>query len=54
MSQVDSANIACGGHAGDPASMRLCLELTRSRRVRAGAHPGIRQEHGFGRMPSAG
>lgn len=48
---VDSANIACGGHAGDDLSMRRCLELTRALAVRAGAHPGIPDRSGFGRGP---
>lgn len=40
MAQIDSANIACGGHAGGAASMRRCLELALRERVQPGAHPG--------------
>ena len=27
MPLIDAANIACGGHAGDPSTMRRCVEL---------------------------
>ena len=27
MPLIDAANIACGGHAGDPSTMRHCIEL---------------------------
>lgn len=37
---VTSANIACGGHAGDVATMRRCARWARSLGVRIGAHPG--------------
>jgi len=30
---ISSANIACGGHAGDAASMRAAVELARAGRV---------------------
>ncbi|HZU81553.1 MAG TPA: LamB/YcsF family protein, partial [Polyangiaceae bacterium] len=33
------ANIACGGHAGDDASMRRAIELCAAHGARAGAHP---------------
>jgi len=46
---VSSANIACGAHAGDPATMRRTLRLTRELGVAAGAHPGYPDLHGFGR-----
>ncbi len=42
MSLIDAANIACGGHAGDAASIRLCVELAGEFGVRIGAHPGVR------------
>ena len=38
---VTSANIACGGHAGNERTMRACLKLCQSLRVNAGAHPGF-------------
>lgn len=46
---VTSANIACGGHAGDPATMVETLTLARERGVIAGAHPGFADREGFGR-----
>ncbi|HRJ73473.1 MAG TPA: 5-oxoprolinase subunit PxpA [Terrimicrobiaceae bacterium] len=46
---VTSANIACGGHAGDARSMRRCLRLCREFGVRAGAHPGYVDREFFGR-----
>jgi UPF0271 protein len=45
------ANIACGGHAGDDASMRRALELCRAHGVRLGAHPSYPDRSGFGRRP---
>ena len=27
MPLIDAANIACGGHAGDPSTMRHCVEF---------------------------
>jgi UPF0271 protein len=46
---VSSANIACGGHAGDLASMRRCVRLARDHGAQLGAHPGIPDRDGFGR-----
>lgn len=46
---VSSANIACGGHAGDEATMRATLRLCREHGVAAGAHPGHEDREGFGR-----
>lgn len=46
---VTSANVACGGHAGDPAVMRRTLRLCRTLGVAAGAHPGYPDLQGFGR-----
>ncbi len=46
---VTSANIACGGHAGDVRAMRTCLRLCREFGVRAGAHPGFAGRENFGR-----
>ncbi len=50
---VSSANIACGAHAGDPATMRRTLRLTRELGVAAGAHPGYPDLQGFGRRTIA-
>ena len=49
MLEIDSANIACGAHAGDVASMRRCLETAALHGVHAGAHPGFPDRAGFGR-----
>jgi UPF0271 protein len=47
---VSSASIACGGHAGDAATIRHILKICRSRGVRAGAHPGYADPKRFGRF----
>lgn len=49
MPYVTSANIACGGHAGDAGTMRAALELARRHGVAAGAHPGFADREHFGR-----
>lgn len=46
---VTSANVACGGHAGDPETMYETLSLARERGVVVGAHPGYADREGFGR-----
>jgi UPF0271 protein len=46
---VSSANIACGGHAGDEATMRRAIELAMAAGVRIGAHPGYEDREHFGR-----
>ncbi|MGV9663151.1 LamB/YcsF family protein [Nocardia niigatensis] len=46
---VTSANIACGFHAGDPATMRRTCALAVEKGVRIGAHIGHRDLPGFGR-----
>lgn len=46
---VTSANIACGGHAGNDASMYSLVRLCRSLGVSVGAHPGYPDKQGFGR-----
>ena len=46
---VTSANIACGGHAGDPGTMARTMALARTRGVGIGAHPGFADLQGFGR-----
>ena len=47
---VSSASIACGGHAGDAATVRRILKKCRARGVRAGAHPGYADPARFGRF----
>ena len=46
---VTSANVACGGHAGDPDTMLETLKLAAARGVSVGAHPGYADPLGFGR-----
>ena len=46
---VTSANIACGFHAGDPATMRRTVRLAEEHGVGVGAHPGFPDLLGFGR-----
>lgn len=40
MRNIDAANIACGGHAGDLSRMAACVALARAHGVEIGAHPG--------------
>lgn len=47
---VSSASIACGGHAGDAATIRRVLKICKLRGVRAGAHPGYADPVRFGRF----
>src|ERR1019366_8280339 len=49
MEYVTSANIACGGHAGDEATMERTARLAIGRGVRIGAHPGYPDRAHFGR-----
>ena len=49
MPYIDAANIACGGHAGDPMVMATTVELALSHQVKIGAHPGYPDLQGFGR-----
>lgn len=46
---VSSCNIACGGHAGDAASMALTVRLALENGVAVGAHPSYPDREGFGR-----
>jgi len=46
---ISSANIACGGHAGGPETMRRSVELALQNGVAAGAHPSYPDRDGFGR-----
>jgi UPF0271 protein len=46
---VTSANVACGFHAGDPATMLRTCRAAASRGVTVGAHPSYSDLVGFGR-----
>lgn len=49
LSMVSSANVACGGHAGDPETMYRTLSIAAQNGVTVGAHPGYNDREGFGR-----
>ncbi|MGG1659837.1 LamB/YcsF family protein [Brevibacillus sp. NRS-1366] len=49
LSYVSSANIACGFHAGDPATMKKTVRMALESKVAIGAHPGFPDLVGFGR-----
>ena len=46
---LTSANIACGGHAGDPDVMAKTMRMAHENGVGIGAHPGFMDLAGFGR-----
>jgi UPF0271 protein len=46
---VSSANVACGGHAGDASSMRDAVARAAAHGVVIGAHPSYPDRAGFGR-----
>jgi len=46
---VSSANVACGGHAGDVETMARTVQLAVANGVAVGAHPGYPDKDGFGR-----
>jgi UPF0271 protein len=50
---VSSANIACGGHAGDETSMRRAVGLAMASGVAIGAHPSYEDREHFGRRAMA-
>jgi UPF0271 protein len=50
---VNSANVACGGHAGDPDVMRRTLRLAKEHGVSIGAHPSYPDLRNFGRRAMA-
>ena len=46
---VNSANIACGYHAGDKATMGKTIEISKKNKVSVGAHPSFNDRENFGR-----
>ena len=50
MGSITSANIACGGHAGDEATMHATIEQALRHGVAVGAHPGYPDKENFGRL----
>jgi UPF0271 protein len=53
MRWITSANVACGGHAGDLKTMEACVRAAKQYQVRLGAHPGPWSRTDFGRGPVA-
>ncbi|HMO32378.1 MAG TPA: 5-oxoprolinase subunit PxpA [Lacibacter sp.] len=51
MPLISSANIACGAHAGDAATMQQTIALCLEHGVAIGAHPSWPDRCGFGRHP---
>ena len=49
MPLITSANIACGYHAGDEATMRTTIALAKKHNVNIGAHPSFNDKENFGR-----
>jgi len=49
MQYISSANIACGVHAGDAATMRAVVRLAKLYGVGIGAHPSFPDRENFGR-----
>lgn len=50
MLSITSANVACGGHAGDTATMRTTIQQALRAGVAIGAHPGYADRENFGRL----
>ncbi len=50
MRSITSANIACGGHAGDESTMKQTLVAARALNVAVGAHPSYPDRPNFGRV----
>jgi UPF0271 protein len=49
MPHISSANVACGFHGGDPATIRKTVRLALDNGVAVGAHPSLPDIQGFGR-----
>jgi UPF0271 protein len=52
MRYITSANVACGGHAGDEHIMRETVRIAKELNVAVGAHPGYPDRENFGRVES--
>ena len=46
---VNSANVACGYHAGDEETMKKVVEISKENNVSIGAHPSFNDPENFGR-----
>lgn len=49
MPYLDSCNVACGAHAGDPLLIGKTLALAKTHQVNVGAHPSFPDRVNFGR-----
>ena len=47
---VNSANVACGFHAGDEESMNQVVQISKKNGVSIGAHPSFNDPENFGRQ----
>ena len=47
---VNSANVACGYHAGDDESMSQVVQISKKNGVSIGAHPSFKDPENFGRQ----
>ena len=47
---VNSANVACGFHAGDYESMNQVIQISKKNGVSVGAHPSFNDPENFGRQ----
>ncbi|HYA96691.1 MAG TPA: 5-oxoprolinase subunit PxpA [Methylomirabilota bacterium] len=50
MLSLTSVNVACGGHAGDAATMKTTVEQAMRWKLAIGAHPGYPDRANFGRL----
>lgn len=53
MRYITSANVACGGHAGNERTMRETLTAARKLKVAVGVHPSYPDRANFGRIDSS-
>jgi len=49
LSIINSANVACGFHAGDDETMRMVVKTSKKNGVSIGAHPSFNDLENFGR-----
>lgn len=50
---LSSCSIACGGHAGNPNTVREVMLLAKKQQVKCGAHPSFPDQENFGRKALA-
>ena len=46
---INSANVACGFHAGDDKTMEMVVKISKKNNVSIGAHPSFNDPENFGR-----